>query len=923
MESIGPYRILNEVARGGMGVVYRAQGPEGVVAIKVLLDLDPDSGERFEREARIAESLVHPNVVRVREHGVVRGRPYLVMDYVEGEDLMARIKRDGPLPEVEARRVFASLARGLQAAHAHGIVHRDLKPQNVLLRGEDVLLSDFGLARRGPSTLTATGELLGTPAYMAPEQALGERGAVGAPADVYGLGATLYAALSGGPPHRAATLMATLDQVLNAEPTPLEQVRPGLDADLAQLVRSCLRKDQRERPTLPEVLERLESSATPRGQRPLVAAAGTALLLIGALAWGASASSPSPTPGATQPAGQGSPLPLASQVAAEGSRYVAQAEEALAANDYPAAHRASERALAAELPRPAALRLVEVLLSLGRFEELLELTAELLPGERPKEVALLRYASARARGSRVQLSSLEDVEARWDEVRSDLEASLEAEPSARGQVWLGKVWLARTDRERAALCLQRARALSPSDPSVILLAHDLGSGVEALRRPLASFEPSELRSFELGLLVLSYTIAEGLSEDSPRAQDLAARLREMRPQAKGAVARTLALALIVRAEQERDLATLRRALPYLEQALSDAPPGSLLRGKLLTSRGESLVRLGERWGLAARDLREALAIAPTPRAHHARVVANQCLAQAVLVDWNTKLLEHWLGEARASLSTLQNPPGEFQSRQLLLEGHLAAQSLRFAEAEGLFWRCYERVAPRDAPIESLKPNDRRDLAAVTVAQGRCRLVASALGVPGPKAVEALERAEALDPTGLDAKIWLAHALMEQDPKRAEALAREVLAAPGAPAGKVRLLLASKAKAWEALREFLALEPGNPRILGVATIQDPVRVEEFLKRAPKSVRDHPLLLLANSRRGRRAGRVPEKWARNMEAHLGRALVALPEATWLRVERGLIRLVLEDRAGAKEDLGRAQREWPRPEIASVLRELNKRY
>jgi len=191
VDSIGHYTIQDEIARGGMGVVYRALDPSGrVFALKVLLDRDPDLAERFKREAKLASELVHPNVVRVHAYGVTQGRLYLVMEYVEGEDLMARVLRDGPLPEVEARRLFGLLGEGLQAAHSRGIVHRDLKPQNVLLRGAEVYLADFGLARRGTSALTATGELVGTPAYMAPEQATGERDATGPAADVYGFGAT-------------------------------------------------------------------------------------------------------------------------------------------------------------------------------------------------------------------------------------------------------------------------------------------------------------------------------------------------------------------------------------------------------------------------------------------------------------------------------------------------------------------------------------------------------------------------------------------------------------------------------------------------------------------------------------------------------------------------------------------------------------
>ncbi|HBP20941.1 MAG TPA: serine/threonine protein kinase, partial [Planctomycetes bacterium] len=187
---VGPYEVLSELGRGGMGVVYRARDPrlDREVALKLLLPLaDPEERLRFQREAEAAGALRHPALLKVHEAGFERGRPYLVTALAQGS--LADELRRGPLAPRRAAELVAQLAHGLELAHAQGILHRDIKPANVLLDEEGrPLLADFGLARRlQDETLTATGGVLGTPAYMAPEQARGER--TDARSDVYGLGA--------------------------------------------------------------------------------------------------------------------------------------------------------------------------------------------------------------------------------------------------------------------------------------------------------------------------------------------------------------------------------------------------------------------------------------------------------------------------------------------------------------------------------------------------------------------------------------------------------------------------------------------------------------------------------------------------------------------------------------------------------------
>lgn len=262
----GKYEVLGEIGRGGMGVVYRARqvGLDRVVALKMVLAgsmASPEQLSRFQDEAKVAARVQHPHVVQVIEAGWDRGRPFLVMQYVEGCSLADRL-RSGPLDIESALRCSAAIARAVADLHLHGIVHRDLKPSNILLDARDQpYVTDFGLAKliEGESGVTQTGAILGTPQYMAPEQALGRGGEVGPAADVYSLGAILYELLTGRPPFREATPLDTILAVLESEPTLPRQVNSKIPRVLEQVCLQCLEKEPSRRwpsaESLAEVLE--------------------------------------------------------------------------------------------------------------------------------------------------------------------------------------------------------------------------------------------------------------------------------------------------------------------------------------------------------------------------------------------------------------------------------------------------------------------------------------------------------------------------------------------------------------------------------------------------------------------------------------------------------------------------------------------
>jgi hypothetical protein len=248
------YEVEAVLGRGGMGVVFRARHLRlnRLVALKMALAgsyATPHERERFRREAEAVAALRHPNVVQVYDVGDADGRPYFTMELMEGGSL-ARKMAGAPQPPRQTAALLATLAEAMHAAHQAGIVHRDLKPANILFTPDGTpKVADFGLARRlevGPG-LTQSGVPLGTPSYMAPEQARGQSRAVGPAVDVYALGAILYECLTGRPPFRAAAALDTLLQVTTEEPAPPRQLNPQAPRDLETIALKCLQKQTHKR----------------------------------------------------------------------------------------------------------------------------------------------------------------------------------------------------------------------------------------------------------------------------------------------------------------------------------------------------------------------------------------------------------------------------------------------------------------------------------------------------------------------------------------------------------------------------------------------------------------------------------------------------------------------------------------------------
>lgn len=248
---LGDYLLTEEVGRGGMGIVYRARQESlgRLVAVKLILRgvLASEADQlRFRSEAEAVAQIDHPGVVPIHEVGQHDGQLFFSMPFVEGETLAARLAR-GPLPDREAARLVRDAARAIESAHHKGVLHRDLKPANILLDSEGrVHVTDFGLAKRlGDSavpSLTMTGAILGTPSYMAPEQAAGSRGDVGPVTDVYSLGAILYALVTGRPPFQGPTSVDTVLQLLEQDPAPPRVLNRRVDRDLEMIILRCLQK---------------------------------------------------------------------------------------------------------------------------------------------------------------------------------------------------------------------------------------------------------------------------------------------------------------------------------------------------------------------------------------------------------------------------------------------------------------------------------------------------------------------------------------------------------------------------------------------------------------------------------------------------------------------------------------------------------
>jgi len=250
----GDYEIVREIARGGMGVVFQARqnSLNRPVALKMILAgqlADDTDVRRFYIEAEAAANLDHPGIVPIYEVGQHEGQHYFSMGFVEGQSLSQRLAR-GLLPAREAAELIRRVSEAIEYAHRRGVIHRDLKPANILLDANgDPRVTDFGLAKKvqGDSGLTGSGQIMGTPSYMPPEQARGKRGDVGPAADVYALGATLYALVTGRPPFQAASVMDTVIQVISEDPVPPRRLNVSVPRDLETICLKCLEKERSRR----------------------------------------------------------------------------------------------------------------------------------------------------------------------------------------------------------------------------------------------------------------------------------------------------------------------------------------------------------------------------------------------------------------------------------------------------------------------------------------------------------------------------------------------------------------------------------------------------------------------------------------------------------------------------------------------------
>jgi len=275
----GRYRLNTTIGRGAMGEVWQAYDEmvSRPVAVKLLhsQNSEPTATARFRLEAQTAGRLSHPHVVGVLDFGEQEGRLFLVMELVQGDSLAYVLTQAGSLPAEEVARIAAQSAAGLAAAHQQGIVHRDIKPGNLLLDADrSVKIGDFGIAQfmNDPSgALTATGQIVGTSLYIAPERALGQP--AGPPSDVYSLGCVLYQLLTGQPPFRATSPIAVLHHHLDTAPVPPRELGVGLPPAFENYLLSLLAKRPEDRPTAHQVAEWFASGAWRGRPEPLPAAA--------------------------------------------------------------------------------------------------------------------------------------------------------------------------------------------------------------------------------------------------------------------------------------------------------------------------------------------------------------------------------------------------------------------------------------------------------------------------------------------------------------------------------------------------------------------------------------------------------------------------------------------------------------------------
>jgi serine/threonine protein kinase len=283
LQTAGNYDLLEKIAEGGMGTVYkgRDRASGNIVAVKLVspqMATNPVFLQRFEKEYNVARSLDHPNIVRALDYGNANGRPFLVMEFVEGESLGQRIEREGPYTEAEAVRITVLAAQGLQKAHKQGLIHRDVKPDNIMVTpAGQVKLADLGLVKELETdiNLTRTGRGLGTPHFMAPEQFKNAKNA-DIRCDVYSLAATLYMMVTGKMPFQSSGPLDAWMKKVNNELIPPRKINPAISERTDMVIRTAMNPDPEQRPgSCREFVEELTGQSTrklpvPKAEGPAV-----------------------------------------------------------------------------------------------------------------------------------------------------------------------------------------------------------------------------------------------------------------------------------------------------------------------------------------------------------------------------------------------------------------------------------------------------------------------------------------------------------------------------------------------------------------------------------------------------------------------------------------------------------------------------
>jgi serine/threonine-protein kinase len=479
--SFGPYLLEEELGSGGMGVVFAARHAQSGarVALKILSVTEPDVLARLEREARVAERLDHPGAVAPRATGVLEGRPFAVMELVPGETLAALLDR-GALDRGRALALVREVALVLAHAHERGVVHRDLKPANVMVDAQGrARVLDFGLAlASGERNLTETGVVVGTPAFLSPEQARGDRTPIGPAADVYAIGVMLYRVLAGRHPFQGDAI-ALLRKVLLERPVPPRTLDPTIPRALDDLVLRCLEKDPARRPRAVEVareLDRIARSKVERPRAPLLAGVVLASLAFAgaAVAWSFRARpQPTPPPPFVAPPAPEVRPPRAVEVTEERKRealeLAVEAAQVQSTHDDRRTADLVARALAADPRQPLAHAIKGYLVfsSGGALED----------AEREVQTAI--ELDPRVSFAHFYLAHLRRIQHRLEEAVSETGLAIELEPqNARFRVLRGEYEVDLRRIEPAKEDFRIAKALNPNGWGVThlegLLAFDAG-----------------------------------------------------------------------------------------------------------------------------------------------------------------------------------------------------------------------------------------------------------------------------------------------------------------------------------------------------------------------------------------------------------------------------------------------------------------